>query len=131
MKILTALVADDDKQIRILVGQVLEHNGFSVELVSSGKEAMHAIKNDGFDLVVADNQMGENPNLWGVGIIKTVKSMYPQTKTILMSADEPRGHSANVFLLKSPNQSLNLTDLENAISELFKFELYELDVTAV
>ena len=54
---LKILIAEDDRELRQLFSHVLTRNGYAVKGVSNGKEALDAMDNDYFDLVITDIMM--------------------------------------------------------------------------
>ena len=54
---LKILIAEDDRELRQLFSYVLTKNGYAVKGVSNGKEALDAMDNDYFDLVITDIMM--------------------------------------------------------------------------
>ena len=51
---LKILIAEDDKELRQLFSHVLVKNGYTVKGVSNGKEALGAMDNDYYDLIISD-----------------------------------------------------------------------------
>ena len=56
---LSILVVEDDNELRELLLEVLEENGYQVEGASSGHEAIEKARESAFDLVITDIRMGE------------------------------------------------------------------------
>ncbi|MEV4512209.1 response regulator [Dactylosporangium sp. NPDC049525] len=67
----TVLVAEDDPDIRDLFTMVLESAGATVVAVNSGGEALAALQDGGFDLVVTDMWM---PNVSGLDLCKALRA---------------------------------------------------------
>jgi len=53
------LVVDDEKDIRTLLEQVLQHAGYEVETAGNGREALEALERSLPDLVLLDIMMPE------------------------------------------------------------------------
>ena len=51
---LKILIAEDDRELRQLFQHVLTKNGYTVKGVSDGREALDALDNDYFDLIISD-----------------------------------------------------------------------------
>ena len=51
------LIAEDDRELRQLFSHVLTKNGYTVKGVSDGQEALDAMKNDYFDIIISDIMM--------------------------------------------------------------------------
>ena len=54
---LKILIAEDDRELRQLFSHVLTKNGYAVKGVSNGNEALDAMDNDYFDLIITDIMM--------------------------------------------------------------------------
>ena len=78
------LVADDEVSVRRLVTLVLEQAGYIVHEAADGFEALGEMKKRRFDVVVADYRM---PRLDGEQFLILSRLMWPQTPTILLSAE--------------------------------------------
>jgi DNA-binding NtrC family response regulator len=76
------LVVDDEKNIRVGLGKVLEMEGYSVFLASDGLEALEIIKGEDIDLIVTDLKM---PNLSGAELLKRSSELFPQLPVIILT----------------------------------------------
>lgn len=54
---LKILIAEDDRELRQLFSHVLMKNGYTAKGVSNGKEALDAMDNDYYDLIISDIMM--------------------------------------------------------------------------
>ena len=54
---LKILIAEDDRELRQLFSHVLIKNGYTVTGVSNGQQALDAMNNDFFDLIISDIMM--------------------------------------------------------------------------
>lgn len=77
------LVADDDAEIRELIVGVLEDEGYQVLSCSDGTQALRALGQEQFDLVLADIKM---PRLSGIDLLLQVRRLALDTEVILMTA---------------------------------------------
>ena len=64
------LVIDDEKDVRLVIGQVLEREGFTVSLAENGKQGMELLNSDHCDLVISDVIM---PGLDGVAVVQSIR----------------------------------------------------------
>lgn len=76
------LVADDEAVIRAFLTDVLERKHFKVHAVSNGEDAIKAIQNQKFDLILTDFKM---PFATGLDVLKAAKQYSPTTLVILIS----------------------------------------------
>ena len=77
------LVADDDRPIRALVGEFLTSQGYAVDLVADGLEAVRKATEEEYDLIVMDIAM---PRFNGVEAIRTIRRQKPEQKILVVTA---------------------------------------------
>lgn len=76
------LVVDDDQGMRDYLEIMLSREGYEVNGVSGGKEALTLCRKKTFDLVITDLKM---PGMDGVDLLKALKEVSPETMTILIT----------------------------------------------
>ena len=76
------LLVDDEKAVRITLSQFLNKEGFNVEEVSNGEEAIEKLKTSFYDLVVTDLMMKP---VDGLGVLRQAKELNPMTEVIVMT----------------------------------------------
>ena len=76
------LLIDDDDQIRIMLRQMLEAEGYEVVNASNGKEGIRLYREDPADLIIADIIMPEKE---GIEVIMELKKDFPDVKIIAIS----------------------------------------------
>jgi two-component system response regulator AtoC len=79
---LTILVVDDDEVTRKLLKEVLEKQGYGVQLAASGEEAVRAIRSETFPVVLSDIRMLE---LDGMAVLRESKKRDTSSAVILMT----------------------------------------------
>ncbi|MGB5105792.1 MAG: sigma-54 dependent transcriptional regulator [Candidatus Zixiibacteriota bacterium] len=77
------LVVDDEAKMALLLASTLEDAGHSISIFHRGDEALNALANEPYDLVITDLKM---PPPDGLEILSTVRQSYPDTGVILMTA---------------------------------------------
>ncbi|NIW25209.1 MAG: response regulator, partial [Gammaproteobacteria bacterium] len=65
------LVVDDDREIRTMLGDYLEKNGFSATAVADGRETRRALEQTSYDLIVLDLML---PHESGLEICRELRS---------------------------------------------------------
>lgn len=96
----TILCVDDNEQSLSIRKILLETRGYRVVVCNNGEQALEAFRRGGIDLVLTDLVM---PGLDGSRLIEGVKSLSPQTPTVLISGRVKiyeRDTLADVFLPK-------------------------------
>lgn len=77
------LVVDDDADMRGLLSDVLESDGYRVGTAESGEKALQALAEEQYDLVLTDLRM---KGMLGTALLSEIKHRYPETGVILMTA---------------------------------------------
>jgi len=76
------LFVDDEEVIRKSLARELRMEHFAVTTVAGGREAVEALENGHYDLVITDLMM---PEVDGFGVLKAVKQYAPQTSVIILT----------------------------------------------
>jgi len=77
------MIIDDEKIVGDMAKMSLEHEGYHVETFINGEAALARLKEVRFDVVVTDLKM---KGIDGMEVLKTVKTLYPGTKVIMITA---------------------------------------------
>lgn len=76
------LIADDEDILRLLLTDTLEDD-FDIEEAEDGKEALHKIRNNHYDLIVLDYMM---PYLTGLEVLEEVRKDQNSTRILMLTA---------------------------------------------
>jgi len=76
------LVIDDDEDFRFILTRTLEKEGYLVQAVGSGAEAIEALKSQNFDLALVDIKM---PEMGGRETVKEIRKLDPQLPVLLVT----------------------------------------------
>ena len=76
------LVVDDEAHVRSMVGATLEHQGYSVQLAESGREATEILKRGRFDLVLTDIVMQDGN---GLALLERIRNDHPGMPVVMVS----------------------------------------------
>ena len=122
------LIADDDVEMRTVVADTLEADGYRVRVASSGGAFLDAVAAmdegqdamDGVDLVVIDNRM---PGISGLEALRRLRQTDRKTPAILMTAypapqveAEALGMDATVLSKPFTGADLRRTVVEKLVS---------------
>ena len=77
------LVVDDDKSICKMVGKLLEMENYPHKVVSNGEDAVEAVNEGEFDIVITDIYMGK---FSGLDLLAFVQKVQPESEVIIMTA---------------------------------------------
>lgn len=115
------LLAEDERAIAKALTLKLNLSGFEVEAVSNGEDALSAIKDRKFDLLLLDIMM---PKMDGFTVMEEMKKMKNKTPVIILSnlsqeddAKRAKELGAVDFFIKS---NTPLTEIINQINKFLK-----------
>lgn len=114
------LIAEDDLAVRSFVSRALEQKGFDVTAVGDGIQALEALQNNSFDLLVTDIVM---PGLDGIGLALRVTRDYPDLPVLLMtgySAEQQRAYDLEELICKVLIKPFTLKQICDAVEEALK-----------
>jgi two-component system response regulator (stage 0 sporulation protein F) len=82
------LIADDDAEMRRMLGEALGRDGFNVELIADGQQLQHRLKEMASagqlpDIIIADIQM---PGMTGMHVLAWAYLQIPAIPIILITA---------------------------------------------
>src|SRR4030042_1580367 len=108
------LIIEDDEEMRSLLKEFLNEEGYETDSVDNGSEAYRRLVKELFDLIITDIRM---PGLTGLDILPGVRRLQPEAPIIVITAfgSEEIHHKvfergATVYLEK-PIHLKNLRDL--------------------
>ena len=77
------LIVEDNAEMRSLLKDFFEEDGFEIDSVSNGSEAFRRIAREPFDLIITDIRM---PGLTGLDILPGIKKLQPEVSIIVITA---------------------------------------------
>jgi len=77
------LVVDDEQMVCVALTNWLEEENYFAKAVEDGPQAISAVREDNWDIVLLDLRM---PGMDGMEVLKQVKDISPQTVVIMMTA---------------------------------------------
>lgn len=81
------LIVDDEPKITRILDLQLKHEGYETAIASNGLEAVKAVENEDYDLVLLDIMM---PVMDGFEALKHIKERKPSIKTIMLTAKDAK-----------------------------------------
>ncbi len=119
------LVADDSSELRAIVRDALERDGFEVVEAADGRELLRELgvgsphpPDKEFDLVISDIRM---PHMSGLDVLATLRSMHASMPVILITAFGDHETHARAFELGAVvtlDKPLSLLDLRDTVRKL-------------
>lgn len=82
---LKILIAEDDRELRMLFSHVLIKHGYSVKGVGNGKEALESLENDYFDLIISDIMM---PIMDGYELVRLLRQAGNNIPIMMITAKD-------------------------------------------
>ena len=77
------LVVDDEENARIGLSKILEQEGYRVDSVANGREALDFLQRQNVQVVISDLQM---PEMNGMSFLRELNRHYPSTQVIMVTA---------------------------------------------
>ncbi|MEE2710232.1 MAG: diguanylate cyclase [Gemmatimonadota bacterium] len=116
-----ALVVDDEAPVRELFEQMLETQGYEVEVASNGEEALDLLKSDQFDAVLLDLRLGP---ISGLTLLEEIGQMYYPPVILVMTgygstdvAIEAMKRGAADFIIKPVDEDVLDIRIRKALEE--------------
>ena len=108
------LIIDDEKDIRVVLKEVLRRAGYDVTLAANGREGLEKLAADGADMVITDVIM---PGIDGVAMVQQIRETYPDMPIIVISGGgnvapmeyEPGAISTSAYLASATIAGANRT----------------------
>jgi putative nucleotidyltransferase with HDIG domain len=82
-KVARILVVDDEAHVRSMIAATLERQGYEVMLASGGREALEAMDQDAFELILTDIVMQEGN---GLALLERIHGQNPNLPVIMVTA---------------------------------------------
>jgi two-component system, OmpR family, response regulator RegX3 len=79
------LLVDDDPGIRDVVGFLFEQEGFDVDRVASGEQALEALSDNGYDVVLLDLML---PGLSGAEVCRQLRATADPVPIVMLTAKD-------------------------------------------
>ena len=112
------LLAEDEPSVREFVQRALVHQGHEVTSVSDGGEALEALQDERYDLLLTDIVM---PRLDGVALALKASKEYPDMRIVLMTgyaAERDRAHNLDALVHEVVSKPFTLSDICDTIESV-------------
>ena len=108
----TILFVDDEEVIRKSFARELRAEHFEVTAVASGDDAIKALENGQYDLVITDLMM---PGVDGLGVLKAAKNLAPFTSVIILTGYGDMSSAIEALRLGADDFTLKPCEIEELI----------------
>ena len=106
------LIVDDDEQILKMLREVLEEEGFIIDLSSGGQDALRKLEDGKYYLVISDVRM---PDIDGFEVLQQVKEKYKKTKVILMTGYTEEYDISDALILGADDYITKPLDIDKIV----------------
>lgn len=89
------LIAEDDKELRLLFQRVLTRSGYAVSGACDGKEALEMLDKDYYDLIISDIMM---PNMDGYELVSSLRDSGITIPVLMITAKDAYDDMRQGFL---------------------------------
>nr|WP_298269183.1 response regulator [Geobacter sp.] len=113
------LVVDDEENARIGLSKLLEKEGFEVESVANGFEALNYLNHQQVNLIVTDINM---PEMNGITFLKELNKNFPQSNVIMITAYggvESYIEAINLGAFEYINKPVKIDELKSILKKIF------------
>ncbi len=104
------MIAEDEEIMRITVADHLRSEGWQVDEVSGGNEALALLQKQSYDIIVSDIRM---PGMDGEKLLSAVKQQSPATEVIMMTAHGSTAHAVACLKQGAADYILKPFDLDD------------------
>ena len=114
------LIAEDDRELRQLFAHVLTKNGYTVLGVSNGEEALAALEQSYYDLIISDIMM---PKMDGYELVRSVRESGSSIPIMMITAKDAFDDMRLGFLSGSDDymvKPINIGEMVLRVSALLR-----------
>lgn len=113
------LIVDDEENARIGLSKLLSQEGYQVDAVANGHEALTYLGSNQVSLVITDINM---PEMDGLVFLRELNREYPSTDVIMMTAYggvESYLEAMNLGAFEYLNKPIKLDELKSVMKKIF------------
>ncbi len=114
------LVVDDEENARIGLSRLLSNEGFLVDSVPNGFEALNYLRQQEVNLIISDINM---PEMNGIIFLKELNKSFPKSNVILITAYggvESYIEAMNLGAFEYINKPVKIEELKSILKKIFK-----------
>ena len=114
------LLVDDEENARIGLSRLLSNEGFLVDCVSNGFEALSYLRQQEVNLIITDINM---PEMNGISFLKELNKSFPQSNVIMITAYggvESYIEAMNLGAFEYINKPVKIDELKSILKKIFK-----------
>ena len=114
------LVVDDEENARLGLSRLLSNEGFLVDSVSNGYEALDYLRQQEVNLIISDINM---PEMNGITFLKELNKQFPKSNVIMITAYggvESYIEAMNLGVFEYINKPVKIEELKSIIRKIFR-----------
>jgi DNA-binding NtrC family response regulator len=114
------LVVDDEENARLGLSRLLSNEGFLVDSVSNGFEALSYLRQQEVNLIVTDINM---PEMNGISFLKELNKNFPNSNVIMITAYggvESYIEAMNLGAFEYINKPIKIEELKSILKKIFR-----------
>jgi len=111
------LLAEDEETVRQFVQRALEADGHDVDVVADGGQAMSALSQKTYDLLLSDIVM---PIMDGISLALSAANTHPDLPVLLMTGypgEEARAHNLDRLIDRVISKPFSLEEIQTHVRE--------------
>ncbi|NIQ97558.1 MAG: response regulator [Desulfuromonadales bacterium] len=115
----TILIVDDEENARLGLSKLLIQEGYGVDAVANGNDALEFLSRNKANLVITDIRM---PGMDGMSFLRELNRRYPDTDVIMMTAHggvESYLEAMNLGAFEYINKPVRLDELKSIMKKIF------------
>lgn len=114
------LLVDDEENARIGLSRLLANEGFLVDCVSNGFEALNYLRQQEVNLIISDINM---PEMNGIAFLKELNKSFPKSNVIMITAYggvESYIDAMNLGAFEYINKPVKIEELKSILKKIFR-----------
>ena len=112
------LLVDDEENARLALSRLLSREGYTVDTVANGFEALNHLREHNVNLIVSDINM---PEMDGITFLREVNKSFPGSKVIMITAYggvETYIEAMNLGAFEYINKPVKIEELKSIMSKI-------------
>ncbi len=114
------LLVDDEDDARFALSRILANEGYMVDTVSNGYDALNFLQEQDADLIITDINM---PQMDGISFLREVNACFPGSNVIMITAYgriESYIEAINLGAFEYINKPVKVEELKSIIKKMFR-----------
>ena len=119
-QIIRILLVDDEENARIALSRILSKEGYLVDCVANGFEALNYLREQDVNLIVTDINM---PEMDGISFLREINRSFPGSNVIMMTAYggvESYMEAINLGAFEYINKPVKVDELKLILNKMFR-----------